>query len=81
MNIKSELTREDGQFYYGKISKGTFADGVECPNCGLIYMILATDDIRHPEFKPIPVTGTVDSFCPCCGKNLKEYFMQRLKAS
>ena len=80
MNMKSEFTHEDGRFYYGNIKPGSSSDGVECPNCGLIYVILATDDIKHHEFKPIPVTGTVDSFCPCCGKNLKEYFMKALKA-
>jgi predicted RNA-binding Zn-ribbon protein involved in translation (DUF1610 family) len=73
MNMRSEFVNEDGQFYYGKISPGSFADGVECPKCGLIYVILATDDIKHHEFKPIPVTGTVDSYCPCCGTNLRNY--------
>lgn len=81
MNMKSEFTHEDGQFYYGNIKPGSYTDGVECPNCGLIYLILATDDIKHHEFKPIPVTGTVDSFCPCCGKSLKEYFRRVIKAS
>ena len=80
MNIKSEFTHEDGQFYYGKIRPGSFAEGVECPKCGLIFVILATDDIENHQYKPIPVTGTVDYYCPCCGKNLKDYIKQRIKA-
>ena len=77
MNMKSEFTQEDGEFYYGNIKPGSFSDGVECPSCGLIYVILATPDIKQQEFKPIPVTGTVDSFCPCCGRNLRDYFQRR----
>jgi len=81
-NIKTEFTSEDGEFYYGNIKTArVIAAGVECPKCGLVYLILATDDIKNHEYKPIPVTGTVDSFCPCCGSNLKDYFKERLKAS
>ena len=80
-NIRSEITREDGEFYYGNIKEGQMADGIECPACGLVFFVLATDDIKHNEFKPIPLTGTVDFFCPCCGKNLRDYVRERrLKA-
>lgn len=77
-NMRSELTNEDGQFYYGNINAGNTADGVECPSCGFMFFVLGTDDIKHHEFKPIPLTGTVDFFCPCCGKNLKNYILKRI---
>ncbi len=80
-NMRSEFTHEDGQFYYGNIKPGDTAEGIECPYCGLCFVIMATDDIKHHEFKPIPVTGAVDSFCPCCGKNLKEYVQRSRKTS
>ena len=80
-NMRSELTSEDGNFYYGSIKGSTFSDGVECPQCGFIFVILGTDGIRHHEFKPIPCTGTTDYFCPCCGHNLREFIRARLEAA
>lgn len=68
------INREDDRYYYGAQINPQEAEGVECPYCGVLFIVFATDDPAHPV-KPIPPTGTTDYFCPCCGKNLREHIL------
>lgn len=57
-------------------SKGS---GVVCPNCGLAFIVMAINQ-RTNIVRSIPLTGKTNYFCPACGKNLKEYIAEMIKA-
>lgn len=65
------ISHEDREAYYGTLDNPGEMEGLECPYCGILFIVLATDGSDHP-IKPIIPTGAVDHFCPCCGNNLKE---------
>lgn len=64
------VTHEDKEWIYGYLKPGQ-VEGVQCPFCGTQFVVFATAGVGQP-LKPIPVSGNVNYFCPCCGKNLKD---------
>jgi len=57
----------------------TEGEGVVCSGCNLAFIVMAIDPKTH-LVRAIPLTGTVDYFCPACGKNLKYDIAEMLKA-
>lgn len=66
------------EYYTGVVPAGE-AEGVECPFCMAAFAVFMLDP-DHPEAgrgKFISCSGEVDYFCPCCGRNLKDYCRDR----
>lgn len=74
MKAEGKIKKEDAKYFYGEVNPGT-ADGVQCPYCGIMFFVFATDSPSNPV-RSIPISGKVDYYCPCCGKNLKEHLLK-----
>lgn len=75
---EGKITNRFGNYAKAKLDMGEGAAGVCCPYCGLYFVVIATDDLKHP-MRPIPINGKVDYFCPACGKNLKDDLVDMIK--
>ena len=68
---------EDKDYVYAHLDAGQAADGIECPYCGMCFVVIGIDRASGGA-KTIPMTGTTDYFCPCCGKNLRDYIKEHV---
>ncbi len=61
----------DGEVLDVGVSPGEHV-GIQCPACELMFIVFTVNPDNDSEVRSIPIDGTVDYFCPCCGVNLRE---------
>ena len=75
---ETKIVGEDKDYVYSQISTGAI-EGFVCPECGIIYVVIATTDPKTPAMPILPQPGH-DNYCPCCGVNVRKYLEPPIKA-